>query len=263
MINNIGITSNDYQNITPFPHWYKDNILDETYAKLVQQEILNIPLSMFDRYENPFEQKYTLRDKNAYPYFTQKLIDYLISDQFVCILSDLVGCQLFVDTTKNFYGIHMYKPGDKLDIHVDAGLHPTLNIRKQLTLGIYLSSDWKKEYGCALEIWDGEDASQPNPKLKECITQIHPMFNRLVLFTNTDNSWHGNPNPVAYDNPDARRIFITLSYLSNSDEYNNKKKKAYFVARPNDPVDENKDKLRLLRADPEQCKRVYNMNNKI
>jgi hypothetical protein len=33
--------------------------------------------------------------------------------------------------------------------------------------------------------------------------------------------------------------------------------KAFFIARPSDPVDKEKDKLRLLRADPEKYKEIY------
>ena len=32
-----------------------------------------------------------------------------------------------------------------LDIHVDAGLHPITKQKKQLTIGIYISKDWKEE----------------------------------------------------------------------------------------------------------------------
>ena len=60
------------------------------------------------------------------------------------------------------------------------------------------------------------------------------------------------------------RIFLTLSYLSNKyDEgFENKKQKAYFIKYPNDPVDEEKDKLRLLRCDPIKFKEIYRTNKK-
>ncbi len=51
----------------------------------------------------------------------------------------MVGYNLILDTTRNFWGVHTYKLGDKLDIHVDAGIHPTLQLKKQITFGIYLS----------------------------------------------------------------------------------------------------------------------------
>jgi hypothetical protein len=139
---------------------------------------------------------------------------------------------------------------------VDAGLHPTMELKKQITLGIYLSSDWKEEYGCKLEIWRGENSANNDAKLLEKVESIAPLFNRLVLFTCDDYAWHGNPEPAMC--PDgSKRIFITLSYLSENTTDKNKRKKAFFVAIPGDPEDVEKDKLRLLRADPEKYKEVY------
>ena len=265
----------NYKDKRPFPYYYQDDILDEDFAKELQKEIMELPLKEFDRYNNPFEQKYTYRDKNKYPKKLQELMEYLTSNEFITYLSKYTGYSLYLDTTKNFYGVHVYNPGDKLDIHVDAGMHPTLNLKKQVTLGIYLSYHWKQENGCALEIWEGDNCTCEMPKLYQCVDKIHPMFNRLILFTNTDNAWHGNPDSVkiGFDSDgdpvalyrDPKRIFITLSYLSNYenlviDNSNmNKKKKAYFIARPGDPLDIKKDILRKLRADPDKCNEVYRM----
>ena len=86
------------------------------------------------------------------------------------------------------------------------------------------------------------------------------MFNRLVIFTCNDYTWHGNPEPANCPE-NSKRIFITLSYLSKNFEDENKRVKAFFIARPSDPLDEEKDKLRALRADPEKCKEIYKVNN--
>jgi hypothetical protein len=40
----------------------------------------------------------------------------------------------------------------------------------------------------------------------------------------------------------------------------NKKQKAFFVKRPEDEYNEEKDKLRFLRADPEKYKEIYRYN---
>ena len=235
---------------------YQDGFLNAQFAEKVKDEILNIPNEAWDRYDNPFEQKFTLRNKFQFPLHLSTLFDYLTSEQFVKHLSGIVGYDLILDETRNFWGVHKYGPGDKLDIHVDAGLHPTMGIKKQITLGIYLSSEWKEEYGCRLEIWRGENCASNSAKLLEKVDSIAPLFNRLVLFTCDDYSWHGNPEPATC--PDrSKRIFITLSYLSKTTTDKNKRKKAFFVARPEDPEDAEKDNLRLLRADSEKYKEVY------
>jgi hypothetical protein len=243
---------------SPFPHIMQDNFLTNDFALELQNEILNIPEHDWDRYNNPFEQKYTLRDKYNFPPELTKLFDELTTREFLTELSNKVDYELKLDTTRNFWGVHTYGPGDKLDIHVDAGLHPSLGLKKQVTLGIYLSYEWKEEYGCHLELWEGENASSNEAKLIEKRVSIAPLFNRLVIFTCNDYSWHGNPEPATCPS-NSKRIFITLSYLSENFEDKNKRVKAFFVEIPNDQHDEEKNRLRLLRADPEKYKSIYNI----
>ncbi len=177
-------------------------------------------------------------------------------------LSETVGHKLILDSTRNFWGVHIYEQGDKLDIHVDAGYHPTLKLKKQTTLGIYLSYEWKEEYGCALEIWRGDNCAKDDAKIHEKIDSIAPIFNRLILFNCNDYAWHGNPEP-SRGSPESRRIFIILSYLSDNFSDDNNKVKAFFVPRPNDPEDKEKDRLRFLRADPEKYKEIYRLHEDI
>jgi Rps23 Pro-64 3,4-dihydroxylase Tpa1-like proline 4-hydroxylase len=163
MIRELDIKSIDYQSIKPYPYYYMDDCMDDNFAKELQNEILNLDLNKFDRYENPFESKFTLRDKFNYSPKLNKLIEYLEGDEFIDKLSNLCGYKLIKDTDRNFNGVHLYNNGDKLDIHVDAGIYHKNGLKKQLTVGIYLSYNWKEEYGCELEIWKGSNASDINP----------------------------------------------------------------------------------------------------
>jgi Rps23 Pro-64 3,4-dihydroxylase Tpa1-like proline 4-hydroxylase len=259
MMSKLCVTSDNYNSTKPYPYYYQDNFLEESFATELQKEILNIAESDFDRYNNPFEQKYTLRDKYNFPEKLKKLFCQLESPEFVEHLSSIIGVKLIIDPTRNFWGVHKYDTGDYLDIHVDAGLHPITKQKKHVTLGIYLSYNWKDTYGCDLEIWQGTNSAFDDAKIEKLIANVAPMFNRLVLFTCNDYSWHGNPIPHNGSN-DSKRIFVTISYLSENYDYENKRCKAFFVPRPNDEYNEKKDKLRFLRADPEKYKNVYNLN---
>jgi len=255
-MNSINIVSEQYQNQKPYPYAFQDNILNEEIANKIQTEILDIPDDAWDRYENPFESKYTLRDKYNFPENLNKLFNDLESSEFVNKLSEITGYRLLLDSTRNFWGVHKYNSGDKLDIHVDAGLHPITKQKKQVTIGIYLSSNWKEEYGCNLEMWSGDSSESNEAKIYEKTYSIPPLFNRMVIFTCNDYAWHGNPEPVNCP-ADSKRIFVTISYLSENYTDKNKRQKAFFVARPDDPVDKEKDRLRLMRADPNSFKNVY------
>lgn len=252
------ISQTEYKYNKPYPYSYIDNFLTEEKAISIKNEILMIPDSEWDRYNNPFEQKFTLRNKYNFPPLLNSLFDELTSNKFVEDLSKVVGYELFLDTTRNFWGVHKYLNGDKLDIHVDAGYHPTLLLKKQVTIGIYLSSNWKEEYGCHLEIWKGNSCTDDNPHLIEKIDSIAPLFNRFVLFTCNDFSWHGNPTPVI-GAKDSTRIFLTISYLSENFEDENKRRKAFFMETPDQPYDEEKKKIRDMRSDPEKYKEIYRL----
>ena len=247
----ISISNTDYTAKTPYPYHCQDGFLESDFALSLQNEILNIPTEKWDRYSNPFEQKYTLRDKYGFPPLLKSLFERLENPGFVRELSEIVGHKLILDETRNFWGVHMYESGDKLDIHVDAGIHPANRLKKRVTLGIYLSYEWREEYGCCLEIWRGDKCN-----LTEKVDTIAPMFNRMVLFTCNDCAWHGNPEPVVCPE-NSRRIFVTISYLSENREDTNERSKAYFVPRPDDVWDEDKYNLRQLRSDSERYNELY------
>jgi Rps23 Pro-64 3,4-dihydroxylase Tpa1-like proline 4-hydroxylase len=260
-MNKLTIDPVAYRCRKPFPYAFQDNFLSESYAHAIQTEILDLSGGAWDRYNNPFEQKYTLRDKYGFPPYLKSLFEQFQSPEFVSSISEIVGYELFLDTTRNFWGVHIYEPGDYLDIHVDAGYHPTLGMKKQVTLGLYLSLDWKSEYGCELEIWNGSNCATKNASLSSMADKIEPMYNRMIMFTCDDYSWHGNPTPVVCP-ATSRRIFLTISYLSKNCSDENKRTKAFFIARPTDPQDSEKDRLRILRADPELYKTIYRTDQK-
>lgn len=257
-MNKINIDSNSYLKKYPFPYYSQQNILNDDLALKIQTEILNIDDNKWDRYDNPLEKKFTLRNKNELPKYTQNLFDILTSDEFIKELSLILNENLYNDPSKNWWGIHKYKNGDYLDIHSDAGIHPENYMKKHVTLGIYLSKNWSESNGGHLEIWDGNSILNENPEIYNCVKKILPSFNTLVLFNNTNNAWHGNPEPVHCDD-NSTRIFLTISYLSNKfdNPYDNKYKKAFFIKRPNDKNDPEKDKIRSLRVDEIKYKEVY------
>uniref|UniRef100_A0A6C0FJA8 Polysaccharide biosynthesis protein CapD-like domain-containing protein n=1 Tax=viral metagenome TaxID=1070528 RepID=A0A6C0FJA8_9ZZZZ len=250
------LTREKFSKVTPFPYMKIENVLSDTFAKKLQEEILQIPDEAWDRYENPLEHKYTLRDKNSLPVYCNKIFEKLTSQEMLDYLSSITGTEILNDSTKNWWGIHKYDHGDNLDIHVDAGIHPKTKQKKQVTVGIYLSKDWKEENGGHLEMWKGENASNNDAKIFKCMDKILPQFNTFVIFECNDYAWHGNPNPVVCKDGE-KRLFLTLSYVSENYTDLNKKQKAFFVKRPEDPEDPEKDKIRMMRCDPDKYKDVY------
>ena len=254
-------TNNDLLKYKENKYLVIDNFLDTVVALICQKEILDSNLDNWDRYNNCFEQKNTYRDKYNLPENVNNLFNRFISENFINKLNNLTGLKLINDNDRIFWGVHLFNNSDKLDIHVDAGRHIKTGLVKAITIGVYLSYNWSEENGGHIEFWEGNKSNIDNPKIYSCKDKFLPIFNRCIIFENNDNSWHGAPEPCICKN-NEKRIFLTLSYLSDekSNLFENERFKAFFVKRPNDPDDEEKDKMRILRSNPETCKYIYNMS---
>jgi Rps23 Pro-64 3,4-dihydroxylase Tpa1-like proline 4-hydroxylase len=253
-------TDEDFLNYKNNKYLRIDNFLENNNALICQNEILNSNLNDWDRYNNCFEQKNTFRDKYNFPENVNNLFNKFTSSDFIDKLNHLTELKIVNDENRIFWGIHLFNHNDKLDIHVDAGRDLKTGYIKALTIGIYLSYNWSEQNGGYLEFWEGDKSNIDSPKIYKCKEKFLPIFNRFIIFENNDMSWHGSPEPCICNN-NEKRIFITLSYLSNEQNnlFENKRFKAYFVKRPNDPDDEEKDKMRILRSNAETCKYVYNI----
>jgi Rps23 Pro-64 3,4-dihydroxylase Tpa1-like proline 4-hydroxylase len=102
--------------------------------------------------------------------------------------------------------LHQIVPGGFLKVHADFNWHPKLRLDRRLNMLVYLNRGWRPEWGGALELWDGEMAGP--------VASILPLFNRTVVFTTTDSSFHGHPRPLACPDGTTRKS-VSLYYYSN------------------------------------------------
>ena len=98
---------------------------------------------------------------------------------------------------------------------------------RRLNILIYLNKNWKKEYGGDLELWDKE--------MKNCKKKISPNFNKMVIFSTNDYSYHGHPEPVNCP-VDFSRKSLALYYFSKGRpsyelDFKKIKNKTYFMDR--------------------------------
>ena len=121
-------------------------------------------------------------------------------------------------------GIHRIKRGGFLKIHSDTNFHPDFNLDRRLNLLLYLNKNWNDKYGGELELWD--------KKMKKCVKKIAPLFNRAVIFSTDDNSYHGHPDPLNCPENVVRQS-LALYYYSHgrSDVKTDFGKGTYFKKR--------------------------------
>ncbi len=223
------------------------------------QDLQAIPMTSYDRYENPFEKKYTLHKKS----FPTSVVDFLQSfesDEFLQILKSYYpGKKVCADNHHHYWGVHKFGKDDFLAIHADAGIHPFANKPKFLTIGFYLNKEWNKSHKACLELWEGDSLRESSPEITKCFRKIETEGNTLIMFENTEYAWHGASEPYQGDLEKNPRYFVTLSLLLDEDPslHHNKRGRAYFAKVKGSVDTEEIESLRKKRSDNSQVAQVY------
>ena len=102
--------------------------------------------------------------------------------------------------------LHQIPAGGFLKVHADFNWHPKLRLDRRLNMLVYLNPGWEDGWGGALELWS-RDRRGP-------VRTIMPHFNRTVVFSTTDSSFHGHPHPLTCPAGVSRKS-VSLYYYSN------------------------------------------------
>ncbi len=117
-------------------------------------------------------------------------------------------------------GISAMERGHFLNPHIDNSHDGEQQYYRVLNLLYYITPDWRPENGGNLELWD-DGVTKP--------IEIPSLFNRLVLMSTNDRSWH-SVNEVRAD---ATRCCISNYYFStHSPNGYETRHVTYFIARP-------------------------------
>lgn len=196
-----------YQNNDPFPHIVIDNFLNADLLEEARQEIEAEGSILWQSMDDRYQKKMAFNRTRQMGPKTRALINSLNGQDIILFLEKLTGIEgLVTDPGLAGGGVHMLRPGGFLGVHADFNLHRGLRLDRRLNLLVYLNHDWQEEYGGLLELWD--------KKMTRPVKKIVPLFNRCVIFSTTENSFHGNPEPV--NTPDGRdRKSLALYYYTN------------------------------------------------
>lgn len=108
---------------------------------------------------------------------------------------------LIADTGLWGGGLHDMGTDDVLGLHLDADTHALSGMRRVLNAILFLTPEWQEKWGGHFELWD-EDRQRPT-------LRIAPVFNRLLLFATSSQTWHGVPTPLCCP-PDVRRKTLAV-----------------------------------------------------
>ncbi|TVZ41330.1 Rps23 Pro-64 3,4-dihydroxylase Tpa1-like proline 4-hydroxylase [Alteromonadaceae bacterium 2753L.S.0a.02] len=201
----------NYINASPFAHGVYDNVFSDEILDAVIAEF-NEGQKTWKEYESKYEKKLQMNaDINLLP-VTRALVHNLNSEPFLRFLEKLTGIKgLIPDPYLVGGGLHKIPRGGKLGIHVDFNENSVMKVYRRLNILIYLNKDWKEEYGGHFELWDANKNA--------CMKKILPVFNRMAIFSTTNTSFHGHPEPLTCPE-DRERISLALYYYTAGERGN-------------------------------------------
>ena len=222
-----------YQSAQPFPHVVIDNLFDDALLDVLLASFPDPAAPFWHRFKSDREIKLALDQEDKVPIEIRLFLYFLNGSTFLNFLERLTGISgLIPDPLWDGGGLHQIQSGGKLAIHADFNSHNHTKLDRRLNLLLYLNKDWQPEYGGDLELWDRD--------MKACVRKIAPLFNRTVVFSTTDYSFHGHPDVLTCP-PGRARKSLALYYYSNGRPAGERSGShaTLFVRRPSDTFKSN------------------------
>ncbi len=199
----------DYLHADPFPSIVFHDFFDEDFLSSVLNEFPDLSkkaeIQVFD---NNNEKKLAAKGESYFGDNSKILAHFLNSQPIIEFLQELTGITETLVPDPFFVGggFHEIKPGGLLKVHADFNKNPMTMLDRRINLLVYLNKDWQESYGGHFELWDRN--------MEKAHNKILPTFNTVAIFTTTDFSYHGHPDPLTCP-PDRSRKSVALYYYSN------------------------------------------------
>jgi Rps23 Pro-64 3,4-dihydroxylase Tpa1-like proline 4-hydroxylase len=201
-----------YANAEPFPHVVVDGLFDDDALDAVLREFPTPEGMKWRQFDTPLEKKLGYyHETSTISKTVRDFLNDMNSFEMLLWLEAVTGIEgLIPDPYFGGGGLHQIEPGGFLKVHADFNVHPKLKLDRRLNMLIYLNNDWRDEYGGHLELWDRDEAA--------CRTKILPLFNRTVIFSTTDTSFHGHPHPLTCPEGMSRKSVSLYYYTAGRPE---------------------------------------------
>lgn len=172
---------------TPFSHLIVDNFWSNEELELCASEFPNLNDARWRSYPSVKEfGKLAIDNPMHWGKNVQQFMTRCHSSTMLTAFENLTGFKnLSADSVGG--GMHMTGKNGRLDMHVDFNVHPDGQRIRRLNVLTFLSRDWDPSWGGVLYLGKNKEI------------KIIPAWNRMVIFTCSDISWHGHPEPIVDD----------------------------------------------------------------
>jgi Rps23 Pro-64 3,4-dihydroxylase Tpa1-like proline 4-hydroxylase len=200
-----------------------DNLLPQDIAEKIYKAFP--PLEEMRLLDSFREKKYTSKSLDKFDPLIADITFAFQDPTVINKVAELTGIEKAVGDPHLYAGgISAMAKGHFLNPHLDNSHDYEQKNYRVLNLLYYITPDWKSENGGNLELWN-EDVTEA--------VEIPSLFNRLVLMSTNDKSWH-SVNEVK---PDRARCCVSNYYFSPvSPSGYETTHVTYFQARPEQTV---------------------------
>lgn len=196
-----------YLTADPFPHAVFDDFLPPSVVRALVDAFPRPDAKIFRRFRDPMQKKLASAHPNTLPEVVRRVLAEFNSAAFLDFLQRLTGIDgLITDPHFEGGGVHQIERGGMLKVHADFNRHPRLGLDRRINALLYLNEDWTDADGGHLELWDRDMTRRAQ--------RVLPVANRLVIFSTTDFSFHGHPEPLSCAEGRTRKS-LALYYYSN------------------------------------------------
>ncbi|KRF24824.1 MULTISPECIES: 2OG-Fe(II) oxygenase [unclassified Phycicoccus] len=214
-----------YRSAQPFPHIVLDDVLFADAFTRAAQEFPAMRDPFWKGYLHVNETKYGNTQPDTWGPTLTEVAKEFVSPEFVGFLEELTGISdLLPDWSMDGGGLHQTLRGGHLNIHADFTTHHVNEQwSRRVNILLYLNEEWREEWGGELELWDKE--------MTAAQAKVQPAGNRMLIFTTSEDSFHGHPDALTCPEDVARRS-MALYYFT--EEENAVRKSTNYRARPDE-----------------------------
>ena len=183
--------------------FYIDDLLPEDLVYAVYK---NFPkLSESKQRKNIREHKYVAYQMDQYKPLLEEVIYAFQDEKVVHIISEICGLENVLPDEKLYAGgLSLMTKDNYLSPHIDNSHDKDRQLWRILNLLFYVAPAWKAENGGNLELWNKGLQGKP--------IVVESSFNRLVVMTTHQKSWH-SVNKVLVDDV---RCCVSNYYFSKT-----------------------------------------------
>ena len=204
-------SKNNFLKNKPYPFIIIDNFLEKEIANICNKNFSEIENGWIS-YKHYNQNKRGNQTYIKQNYLISELTKYLNSKAFIDILCVLTNYKkLKGDNSLDGGGLHETKKGGYLNIHTDFQNHTNYpNLQRKINLLLYFDNDLQNMKNANLELWD--------KSCSKMAQSIEPIYNRCVIFSTENPSFHGHPKPLITHKNNSRKSLALYYYFDANKE---------------------------------------------